>query len=168
MPRKPLGRILQNADREPKKHPGIRAPLFDRLISDSETPETGRFYEREELIASIQLEIDRLLNTRTTLKREDYEELAQEPDNYGLPEMYGLPEFALYDGANQNNWPAICRYCAQVISYYEPRLTNVHVEIDNIDRPRQALSLNLVADLVGTIFQGEVTFPLSVNYMASV
>jgi type VI secretion system protein ImpF len=168
----PLGQILQGIDKEPKKVPGARVPLFDRLIDDDreqtvQVGHAGRFYDQQELIASVQREVFRLLNTRTAIKREDYEALSQDEINFALPEMYGLPEFSLYEGANHRNWPHIVHYCQQVIAYYEPRLKNIRVSVEIFDKQRQALVIHLTANLAIPEFTEEITFPLSISLLSS-
>jgi type VI secretion system lysozyme-like protein len=172
----PLGQILQNIDSEPRKVPGSRMLLFDRLIDEDETVQDtnaissdgdGRFYDRPELVASIEREVFKLLNTRTVIKRDEYEILIQDEINFALPEMYGLPEFSLYEGANSMNWPLIIQHCQLIIGYYEPRLKNIQVIIDEFDQQQQTLTVHLTADLAVPEFTEEITFPLNISLMSS-
>ena len=167
----PLGQIFQNVDSEPRKVPGARMLLFDRLIDDDEqvmqVGHDGRFYNQKELVDSIEREVFNLLNTRTSIKREDYEELSQDEINFALPEMYGLPEFSLYEGANHMNWLFIEQHCQRVIAYYEPRLKNINVVVNDFDTQHQALGMNITADLAVPEFTEEITFPLSISLLSS-
>jgi type VI secretion system protein ImpF len=167
----PLGQILQNIESEPRKVPGARVPLFDRLINDDEQilqgSHEGRFYDQQGLVASVEREVFRLLNTRTAIKREDYEALSQDEINFALPEMYGLPEFSLYEGADHTNWPHIVRHCQKIIAYYEPRLKNIRVVVKAFDKQRQALIVHITADLAVPEFTEEITFPLNLSLLSS-
>lgn len=169
---KPLGQILQTIESEPKRIPGARVLLFDRLIDEDadqvvETGYHGRFYNKQELIDSIQREIFHLLNTRTAIKREEYEALCQDEINFALPEMYGLPDFSLYEGTNHQNWPLIVRYCQKVIGYYEPRLKNIQVMVESFNKQHQALLIHITANVAIPDFTEEVTFPFSLNLLSS-
>jgi len=168
----PLGQILQTIESEPKKIPGARVLLFDRLINEDldqtiEAGYQGRFYNKQELIASIEREVFRLLNTRTAIKREEYEYLCQDEVNFALPEMYGIPDFSLYEGTNHQNWPLIIRYCQQVIGYYEPRLKNIQVTVESFNKHRQALLIRITADIAVPNFMEEVTFPFNLSLLSS-
>lgn len=160
--------IFETIDKEPRKIRGSNVPLFDRLIDENPDNPTddghgGRFYNREELVASIEREVDRLLNTRTSIKREEYEDRMRDDESWGLPGMYGIPAFSLYDCANTQNWTPLCRSLERAISYYEPRLKDVHVIVEVFENQQQRLALSLSAVLNVNEFQGEVTFPLSLD-----
>lgn len=152
---------------EPKREIGAPIPLFDRLIDedpeeDSEVP-PKRFYNRFELIQSIQREIERILSTRTSTKREQYQDLADDPLNYGLPEMFGLGDFSQFDGANSGDWDYINQLCQRAIEIFEPRVKNVEVNVQSFDRSRQALSITVQATIALKNYQGEVSFPMVIS-----
>lgn len=165
---KDRNRILETVGDEPHKIRGANVPLFDRLVdNEPDNPvdqgHGGRFYKRDDLVASIEREVDRLLNTRTSMKQEDYEVLIQDENSLGLPGMYGIPAFSLYDTANTQNWTPLCKNIERAISYYEPRLKDVEVTVDAFDVQHQKLNMFLAAQLNVKEFQGEVTFPLSID-----
>jgi type VI secretion system protein ImpF len=160
---KAIKNALKNALAEPKKIRGAPVPLFDRLVDEdceivNEQP-VKRFYNREELIHSIEREVSNILNTRTTARREDYEDFSENNLNFGLPEMFGLGDFSRFDATNQSEWDKITRLCEETITRFEPRIKNISVTISEFDRKTQSLNLNLQADFAVKEFQGEVTFP---------
>lgn len=158
-----MSKALQDARAEPKKGTGAPVPLFDRLVDDE--PETvterppKRYYNRFELIQSIEREVERILNTRATVKRAEYDDFSEDGLNFGLPEMFGLGDFSQYDGANEGDWGRIETLCEQAIMRYEPRVKNVAVTVTAFDQKTQSLSLIIHADFAVKEFQGELTFP---------
>src|SRR5437762_726666 len=120
-----MSKALKDARAEPKSIAGAPVPLFDRLIDDDpdtlhEQP-TKRYYNRFELIQSIEREVARILNTRATVKRAEYDDFSEDRLNFGLPEMFGLGDFSQYDATNQEDWARIADLCEQAIMRYEPR-----------------------------------------------
>lgn len=158
-----MSTALKDARAEPKKIAGAPVPLFDRLIDDD--PETvteqpsKRYYNRAELIQSIEREVDRILNTRATVKRAEYEAFSEDALNFGLPEMFGLGDFSQYDATKQDEWPRIAELCEQAIRRYEPRIKNVAVTVTAFDNKAQSLGMAIHADFAIREFQGELTFP---------
>ena len=158
-----MGKAVDKALAEPKKIFGAPVPLFDRLIDeDPENPgehPARRYYTREELIQSIEREVGRILNTRITAKQTGYDDFSENRLNFGLPEMFGLPDFSRFDATSQTEWNKITQLCEEAITRFEPRIKNVAVAISGFDKKTQSLSLSLHADFAIREFQGEVTFP---------
>lgn len=160
-----MSKALDDALAEPKKIKGAPIPLFERLID--EDPENfteypvKRTYTETEVSQSIEREIGRILNTRSTIKRAEYQEFSENPLNIGLPEMFGLGDFSQYDAANQQDWPRICELCEQAILRYESRIKNVIVKILDFDKKTQILTASIQADFAIKEFQGALTFPTS-------
>jgi len=158
-----LANALRNTRAEPKTIAGARIPLFDRLIDDDPEAEkevpVKHYYNRFELIQSIEREVERILNTRATVKREEYDEFSEDPLNYGLPEMFGLADFSQYDATKVDEWPRIEELCEQAIMQYEPRIKNVTATVTAFDKKTQNLSITIHADFAIKEFQGELTFP---------
>ena len=118
--------VFKEALAEPRVTIGAPIPLFERLIDEaphesSEIP-IKRFYNRFELIQSIQAEVSRILNTRANATHKDHTELAQNAENFALPQMFGLPDFTYYDATNSGHRTKIARLCTESIQQYEPRL----------------------------------------------
>ncbi len=158
-----MSKAIKDALAEPKTIRGAPAPLFDRLIDDD--PETisehpvKKYYNRFEVIQSIEREVDRILNTRATVKRSEYDDFSEDPLNFGLPEMFGLGDFSQFDATNMQQWPRIIELCEQAILRYEPRIKNVTATVAGFDKKTQSLSMTIHADFAMKEFQGELTFP---------
>lgn len=158
-----MANALKDAQVEPKTTLGARVPLFDRLIDeDLETTKEvppKRYYNRAELVQSIEREVARILNTRSTVKRDDYEDLSEDPLNYGLPEMFGLGDFSQFDGTKMSQWPKIADLVEQAIMRYESRIKNVVATVTEFDKKTQSLQMSISAEFAVKEFQGELTFP---------
>jgi type VI secretion system protein ImpF len=158
-----MANALRDARVEPKTLTGAPLPLFDRLIDEdpevvTEVP-PKRYYNRFETIQSIEREVERILNTRAMVKRADYEDLSEDPLNFGLPEMFGLADFSQYDATNETDWPRIAEICEQSIARYEPRIKNVSATVTSFDNKTHSLSMTIHADFALKEFQGELSFP---------
>ena len=158
-----MSKALKDARVEPKTIAGAPVPLFDRLIDDD--PETiteqpsKRYYNRFELIQSIEREVERILNTRATVKRAEYDDFSEDPLNFGLPEMFGLGDFSQYDGSKEDEWPRIAELCEQAIMRYESRIKNVTATVTAFNKKTQSLQMTIHADFAIKEFQGDLTFP---------
>lgn len=158
-----MSKALKDALAEPKILSGAPIPLFDRLIDDdpeatNEHP-VKKYYNRFELTQSIEREVERILNTRSTVKRAEYDDFSEDPLNFGLPEMFGLGDFSQFDATNMDHWPRVADLCEQAILRYEPRIKNVTATITEFDQKNQSLSMTIQADFAMKEFQGELTFP---------
>lgn len=159
--------IFKDAVAEPRRDAGAPIPLFDKLINEDPThPHEAppkRFYNKFELIQSIEREVNRILNVRATIKRDLYTSLSEEKPYFGLPGMFGLPDFSQYDATNRTHWPHIAQLCQQTITDFEPRLKNIEVQILEFDKRNQELISTFRADFDLNHIQGEVTFPLAIG-----
>lgn len=158
--------IIKESLAEPKRSTGAPIPLFEKLINDNpsaldEIP-PKRFYNRFELMQSIQDELSRIMNTRAGVKKIDYEQLSKDPKNFALPQMYGLSDFSHYDASARGDYPRIARLCETAIRLYEPRLKNPVVTITGFDLNKSILNVIIDAELNVADFQEEVTFPLEI------
>ena len=159
--------VFKEARAEPKRESGAPIPLFDRLIDHS--PEEGAevpiklFYNQFELIQSIEREVFRILNTRSTAKHEEFDNLISEEENVGLVQLYGLADFSQFDGANTGHRPRIARLCELSIQLFEPRLNNVKVNIIKFDKQTQTLIASISAQITIPKFQQEITFPMTIG-----
>ncbi len=152
---------------EPKNQIGIRPPLFDRLIDDNPTEKTDSSYKMilnpQELIDSIQVEVSRILNTRLTAKNKDYEELTQDPLNFGLPFLFGFQDFQSFDGTNSSQWRRIALTCQQAISKFEPRLSNVKVKVHGFNKLTQSLEAHITGYVLLEKLREIVQFPVTLD-----
>ena len=153
--------------REPKRVPGLSIPLFEKLV-DSEPEKLTeqpiqKFYTVEDLKLSIERELYHILGTQSKAKKEEYLELAKDPLNYALPEMFGVPEFTYFEAANHENWKPLARYLVKIIEAYEPRLKHVQVTVTGFHRQTQYLHLAVMGSLTIPEFQEEATFHLDIK-----
>ena len=159
--------IFKEARAEPKYEIGAPIPLFERLIDHS--PEEGieipikLFYNQFELIQSIEREVFRILNTRSTAKYEEFEDLMTAKENIGLVQLYGLADFSQFDGTNTGHRPRIARLCEFAIHTFEPRLKNVKVNITSFNNQIQSLVASISAQVNLPKFQKEITFPMTIG-----
>lgn len=159
--------IIKESLAEPKRSKGAPIPLFEKLIDEdlgvSEEIPVKRYYNRFELIQSIQDELSRILNTRAGVKKSDYDQLARDSKNFALPQMYGLSDFSHYDATAKGSYPRIAKLCENAIRMYEPRLKNPVITITGFDPNKAKLMAIIDAELNVTDFQEEVTFPLEIE-----
>lgn len=160
-------RALESALAEPKKQIGSKALLFDRLIDndpeESRENPAYRFNNKNEVIDSIVTSVSQILNTRATVKHDEYKSLNNSTMNFGLPTMFGLVDFNSFDAANLSQWGRISSLCERAISIFETRLKNVKVEIVNFNKQQQSLSVIVRADVTLEKFHSEVSFPVSLE-----
>jgi type VI secretion system protein ImpF len=118
---------------------GVLAPFFDRC-QQSESP---KVLNEEALIASIEENIQMLLNTRMALNKKNY--LAMNPAGltYGVPQLYGLPDFSWFDGARRDTWPQQATLIEQAIRLFEPRLQNPQVALKEFQEDKQKLWVHI-------------------------
>lgn len=133
----------------------VPAPLFDRLVDhDPRTREERRprrTLDKEELRASVRRELERLLNTRSSLPA-----LALQGRELTAID-YGMPDFSAYSAAAPEDQELLAATVARVVSAFEPRLQEVRVSVQRYENQRQALWLGIEAQLV----MGEVSEPVS-------
>lgn len=117
-------------------------PLFDRLVDmnpeTTQEPLPLRAYDRDQLKASIQKELEALLNTRPNTKRlEALEEGAEELAGTTL--FYGAHHFSAVDVTSASGKEQIKHALVEAIAYFEPRLKNVSVKILQFEKNTQHL-----------------------------
>ncbi len=126
---------------ELKNQKRAHRPLFDRIISEKETLKDRVYLSAEELYASIAESLSNLLNTRAFIGEEDYTFLKPETLTYGVPVLYGLPDFSHYDPANKGSWQKLKRYMSNSIRLFESRLKLMDIEVQSFDVNSQTLSV---------------------------
>jgi type VI secretion system protein ImpF len=147
--------------REPRPIPGAKAPLFDRLLDDSENVRQpvspNRALDSTALREAVRGDLARLLNTRSHL-RGTVRELAQ-----GTVLDYGIPNITPITAASELERSKLARLIERVISTYEPRLRNIKVLIqeDKAD-PRKLLGVVYANLVMGNIVE-PVYFPLALD-----
>src|SRR5262245_20094347 len=131
-------------------------PLFDRLIDEEpqrrHEPKPRRTLDRAGVIDSIGRELVRLFSNRCTATGDEALSRPRTVLDYGLPDLdWGarrlVPEQRL----------RLARLIRETIEAFEPRLTNVHVEVHKTGEETGVL----VAVVQGHLAMSEVREPIS-------
>jgi len=106
----------------------IRRSVLDRLTDESRTPSALRVEgqnERDAHIASVARDLEWLLNTLRTpgIEWDEFEELPRSVYGYGLPDLTSVSR----DSPNAKK--QLLRNVEDAIERFEPRLTDVHVQM---------------------------------------
>jgi type VI secretion system protein ImpF len=147
--------------RQPKPIAGARALLFDRLVDLHPDADEGerpvRILNREQLRTSIRRELERLLNTRCSLPLHDLAEEERSVVNYGIP------DFSSLSAQNADDLALIGSIISQTISAFEPRLSQVTVEVQPVDEKEGSLWLYIDGVMAVDLFNEPVSFPVLLN-----
>jgi type VI secretion system protein ImpF len=147
--------------RQPKPIAGARALLFDRLVDLHPEVDEGerplRILDREQLKASVRRELERLLNTRCSLPLHGLGETERSVVNYGIPDFSSLSAY------NPDDHALIAAIIAQTISAFEPRLSQVRVEVQPIEDREGSLWLYIDGVMAVDLFNEPVSFPVLLN-----
>jgi type VI secretion system protein ImpF len=135
--------------------------LFDRLVKLHPTADEEerrlRILDREQLKQSVRRELERLLNTRCSLPLEGFGEAERSVINYGIPDFSSLSAQSADDQA------LIASIVSQTITAFEPRLSQVRVEVETIADREWALALTVSALLRIDKVTEPVSFPVLLN-----
>jgi type VI secretion system lysozyme-like protein len=145
---------------EPKPIAGARALLFERLIDrpgSDEGERPSRILTREQLKASVRRELERLLNTRCSLPLHRIGEVERSVVNYGIP------DFSSLSAHNADDHALIASIVSQTITAFEPRLRQVRVEVEPIEKEEAALWLYIDGVMTVGLFNEPVSFPVLLN-----
>lgn len=115
------------------------------------------FLTADELYASVAEALSNILNTRAFISEEDYNFLNPETLTYGVPALYGLPDFSHYDPENKVSWNKLKRYMTNAIRLYEPRLKVSDIEVQAFDVNKQTLTV---------LVRGKVEFEGKFHYVS--
>ncbi len=154
------------------KKSGELIPLFDRLHDENprqkqESP-IQKTYNVEQIRASVLSELFDLLDTRIPFNRSDYDDASFYEDTVfnlksGYPFFYGISDFSFYDIASTQGQEQLENEIQRAVEIFEPRLENISITIQKIDRDNQSIVLQLDATLkVGEIVEA-FTFPISIE-----
>lgn len=139
---------------------GARAPLFERLADDS--PHTQResrpfrSHDREGLEASLQRELEQLLNTRH----------GPLPDHAVVRRTvlgYGVPDHILDSPTSTRDQERLERDVATAIRAFEPRLVAVSVAVHQADPRSQRLTLVIDGEAMLDRQRLAVRFPVVIG-----
>ncbi|RZI45691.1 type VI secretion system baseplate subunit TssE [Candidatus Finniella inopinata] len=152
---------------EPRNQVGAKPPLFDRLIDDNPVekidPSHKLVLTTRQLIESIQREIGAILGTRLTAKNADYDDLIQNPLNFGLPSLFGFQDFQSFDASSPSQWGRICQLCQRAINAFEPRISDVQVKVDQFNKLKQSLEIQVTGTIRLEKFREVVHFPVMLD-----
>ncbi len=149
-----MAEAKRNESTQLKPVAGRRALLFERLVDEFKGTAgaaiSGRRHGDEDLRRSVSMELRRLLNTRSPGIRWPGEELSRTVLDYGIA------DFSWMSPASPGDLLQLARLLEAAISTYEPRLSDVHVELRrSVRRPDAAVGV-----ITGTLHEEKVIFPL--------
>lgn len=142
------------------KH-GQRAPLFDRLEQPNEisveAEQRHRLQSGQALLRSIEREVSNLLNTRCA-----FSPAALQKRERTVLE-YGIPDFAHFSLADEDQQRALVETIRGAIAAYEPRLSSITVQLVRVEPRGQRIVLNVSGKIrVGDTVE-PVMFPVALN-----
>lgn len=141
--------------REPRPLAGARVPLFDRLVDEDPAaagePAPLRVLDREALLASVEKELSRLLNTRSPHPERL---LGNEP---ACVLDYGVPDFSALGPASGLDRDGYAALLCRIIPRFEPRLREVKIHF----LPVAGDPLRLRGVISGRLQLGMVREPVS-------
>lgn len=139
----------------PKPVAGARAPLFDRLVDDDPSVpyelQPFRVLDAAGLRASVEAELDRLLNTRAPVAADEVARRERSTIDYGIPD---LSYFWRQDTGSASE---LERTIEQAIAAFEPRLLSPRA---TIVRPPDRLGAAIV-EVSGKLAIGTVMEPVA-------
>ena len=136
----------------------VPAPLFDRLV-DREPhvpaePRPLRTLDPRGLRESVRRELERMLNTRSSLPVDRL----VERDELTVLE-YGIPDLSAYSAADEGDQRLLAGVVARAVTAFEPRLRQVSVTFERLEDGQRALRLRIDAQLVANEVAEPVSFP---------
>jgi type VI secretion system protein ImpF len=150
--------------REPRPVPGLKAPLFDRLLDDGinvrQPTSPTRALDMTSLRESVKSDLSRLLNTRSHL-RGTAKELAS-----GTVLTYGIPDLSPISPASDDQRASLALLLAKIVSTFEPRLQSVKVLVQQDTEDPRALMGVVYGNLVSGNVMEPVYFPLILDSSA--
>lgn len=135
----------------------VAAPLFDRLVDleprSRREARPFRALDRRGLRESVRRELERLLNTRSSLPASRLAERELTVIDYGVP------DFVDQTPKNPTDRARIAKILERTIAAFEPRLREVRVEIGDLRDEKQALWVKVDALLVVDEVREPISFP---------
>ncbi len=136
----------------------VRAPLFDRLVDldprSPGEPRPLRTLDRAGLRESVRRELERLLNTRSSLP---VDRLEERPDLTVLE--YGIPDFSAFSAGRPEDQQRMARILARAIAAFEPRLHEVRAVFEELYDSGRAAAWRFDAVLIFDEVREPVSFP---------
>ena len=136
-----------------------RGSLFDRLIDDEpyveEVSPSLLTLNLEEIKFSIYREISWLLNSNSSHRQEELDKQDRTCVNYGFPDFSCLFPDSTVDRKK------LSKIVAETISKYEPRLSNIEVEVREGEEDSFSISLLVGAELNIEEVKEPITFMIA-------
>ena len=136
----------------------FRAPLFDRLTDldpwSAGEPRPLRTLGRAGLRESVRRELERLLNTRSSLP---VDRLLERPELTVLD--YGIPDLSAYSAGNDDDQRLLAAVVTRAVQAFEPRLREVRVAVLHLEDEQRTLRLRIDAVLLADEVAEPVSFP---------
>jgi len=136
----------------------VRAPLFDRLTDldpgSTAEPRPFRTLSRRGLRESVRRELERLLNTRSSLpvdqleKREELTVLE-----------YGMPDLSAFSAADPEDQRRLAAVVTRAVTAFEPRLREVRAVFERLEDAGREASLRIEAVLTVDEVSEPIAFP---------
>jgi type VI secretion system protein ImpF len=150
--------------REPRRVPGLKTPLFDRLLDDGinvrQPVSPTRSLDMPSLRESVRADLSRLLNTRTNL-RGAVKDLAS-----GTVLDYGIPSLSPISPASDDDRRILAELLEKIVAQYEPRLRSVRILVQQDKTDPRALIGVVYGNLVSGNEMENVYFPLALDSAA--
>lgn len=144
--------------REPHPSRRLLAPLFDRLTAPidprNEDSKAFRSLEFSGALASVRREVQRILNTRTTVQKSRGLLTALE---------YGLPDFAHLAANDMQARADLALQITRAIEAFEPRLSQVRVNLEPHPSGQRFLVGTITGKLTINVISEPVSFPLEID-----
>ena len=136
----------------------VPAPLFDRLVDREPQvpaePRPLRTLDPRGLRESVRRELERMLNTRSSLP---VDRLAEREELTVLE--YGIPDLSAFSAANEDDQRLLAGLVARAVAAFEPRLRGVRVAFERLEGGQRSLRLRIDAELMTNEVAEPVSFP---------
>jgi len=136
----------------------VPSPLFDRLVDRAPEaraePRPLRTLDPRGLRESVRRELERMLNTRSSLP---VDRLAEREDLTVLE--YGIPDLSAFSAANEDDQRLLTSLIARAVAAFEPRLRRVRVAFERLEDGQRSLLLRIDAELTADEVAEPVSFP---------
>ena len=135
---------------------GSLVPLFDRF-APSDGGAGAFILLPEQLTASIARDLGRLFNTRNRLGPSEID------SSTGTVVDYGIPDFSALSPRSEDDRRLLQKALLKSIAFYEPRLKNVAVKVEEVDQRGDSAAVTVSGDITIGLQHERVSFSLSLN-----
>ena len=143
------------------------APLFDQLtensnFSDSQS-NTKILLDKKQLLESIQIELTRIFETRSSFSFDDslFDDFPNESYLSVIPGFMGMPSLSNIFIEDSGSWFEFERNCERIIRLFEPRLLEPIVKVESFDKKIQTLNILIEGSIKFGSLRENVSFPIN-------